>query len=151
LNILAELARVNGYEVKKLEVVFLFRDWSKTKARHDKQYPPHQLMIVPVPMWTQEQVDTYLTARLEAHRAAREGDIRWCTADERWAKPTVYAVMKTGRKSAIRLFDNLDDATDLASQVGGFVTIRKGENTRCENYCLVKEFCQQFKHLKENE
>ena len=37
-------------------------------------------------------------------------------------------------------------------QTSGYkATLRKGENIRCENFCLVKDFCAQYKDMTTNE
>jgi hypothetical protein len=65
-----------------------------------------------------------------------------------WEKPTMYAVKKVGNKRATRVFETYEEA-DLAANVshGGEkyeIEIRPGERTRCESYCLARDFCKQY-------
>ena len=151
LNLLAHLCRRNNFTVNKLQVIYLFRDWSKTKALQGGDYPQHQIAVIEVPMWPEDQAAAYLTERVQAHQNARNGlALPQCSNAERWAKPTVYAVMKTGRKSAVKLHDNEAAAqTHAKAEAGGYVQIRPGENTRCASYCQAAQFCPQFEALKE--
>lgn len=156
LNLLAELARRNGYAIERLEVVYLFRDWSRLKAKAGDGYPPHQMAVVPVPMWEPEVAEAYLNDRVALHKAARlDGDIRPCSVEERWAKPDVFAVKKVGRKTALKLHDSLDEATQHADNANAkfstdafYVEERPGESTRCEHYCAVASVCPQFATMK---
>ena len=65
-------------------------------------------------------------------------------------KPSKWALMKDGRKSAVKLFDSETEAM-LYKQTAKdgdalFIDHRKGEFTRCEgNFCGVAEFCDQYK------
>jgi hypothetical protein len=72
-----------------------------------------------------------------------------CTPEERWERPTRYALMKKGRKRAIKLYDTEEDANGAVKEKDHYVEYRKGESVRCENYCPVKEFCNQYKEMGE--
>lgn len=47
-----------------------------------------------------------------------DDDIDPCTAEERWADGDKYAVMKNGRKTAVRVFDTQADADACAGELG---------------------------------
>ena len=72
-----------------------------------------------------------------------------CTAEERWERPIKYAVKKEGRKSALRVLDSLKDAENYMAEkklfAKHFVETRQGESVRCESYCAVQPFCNQYK------
>lgn len=146
LNLLAWLMRENGTRVEGLEVVFLFRDWSKSKAKFDSSYPQHQIVAVPVRMWSDEELLMYLDERIQDHFY----NVPECSDEDRWAKPTVYAHMREGRKSAVKLHKTEEDALAAVEEdAKGYLEVRHGENTRCEHYCSAAPFCAQFKALKE--
>ena len=174
LNLLAHLARINGYRVNKLEAVMIFRDWQKSKARTDDgNYPRKQVEVVEIPMWPVEVPNEFLRARVKLHQvaqrlAASRMDLIECTDEERWAKPTTYALKKEGRKSAIRVlasqqeaeewaigakFARADYASDehdrhsVSLERGYSIEERPGENTRCAMYCSALPFCSQAKAL----
>lgn len=150
LNILRWLAAENGYpEIRRLQIVAILRDWSKGKAKQGGDYPPHQVKVLPVPLWTLDETRAYIIERIQLHKLADEcaanGDpLPPCTDAERWAKPTTYAVRKPGRKSAVKLYDNEDDALAHSADIpNGYVEHRHGESVRCADYCAVAAFCAQ--------
>jgi heme-degrading monooxygenase HmoA len=58
---------------------------------------------------------------------------------------TMYAVKREGRKTAIRVFKSMEEATQLAEKEKGYVETRLGEPKRCTgNYCGVNQWCSQF-------
>ena len=150
LNALRWLAERNGYPpIRRLLIVAILRDWSKGKARQGNGYPPQQVKVVPVPLWPLEAAERYIAERIELHRLAEQAAERGlplpeCTPEERWAKPTSYAVRKPGRRSAVKLYDDHDAAWKHAAELqNGYVEVRPGESVRCADYCAVAAFCAQ--------
>jgi len=152
-NCYVHLLRVNGIEVKQSEIVGILRDWSKLEARRSQSYPQAQVMRIPVPIWPEAKIIAYLEGRVALHVAAREGNAAACTPNERWARSDVYAVMKEGRKTAVKLHDDETSASRHALELGAnhSVVKRAGESVRCEAYCAVKDFCPQYKRMKGDE
>ena len=146
LNLYAELLRRTGARVDALQIVAIYRDWSKNKA-NASNYPAQQVQIFPVPLWSSEHSSSYLTERVRLHRRAA-GEIIQCTDEERWARPTKYALMKRGRKTALKLFDDRAAASSLAADASDlYVEERPGAQVRCESYCAVARFCPQYKRF----
>lgn len=160
LNLLALLCTANGIRIDKLEITGIYRDWSKSKARFG-QHPPRQVEVFPVPLWPTPDVDDYLHDRVAAHQAAQAGDLPECTAEDRWERPTKYALMKEGRKSALRVTETMDDLHEWAVwkgvkaeaddewPKGHSVEVRPGECVRCADYCAVADFCDQWASIRE--
>ena len=167
LNMLAWLYYVNyGEEINKLEIIAICRDWNKNQYRRSGgNYPPSPVATIPVPLWTTNEQFDYIQERVELHKSASSIDsitkgqrgLPDCTSEERWEKETKYAVMKKGRKSALKLYEDVVDAElrveweKKTAQENNkpvnifYVEERKGESTRCVgNYCGVAEFCEQF-------
>lgn len=160
-NIGAELLRVNGHTVNKLEIVAILRDWSKgeyereLKAAKDRGfdtcfYPEHQVVKLEVPMVTREEVHSYIEERIRAHEAAKT-TLPLCSKEERWVSEEQWALMKKGQKRAQKLFDN-EEAAQAARIAKGdpdlYVEHREGRARRCESYCPVSRFCKQFQDSK---
>jgi hypothetical protein len=150
LNVLRWLAAENGYPViRQLSIIAILRDWSKGKAKQGEPYPQHQVKVVPVRLWSLEDARQYIQARIALHKLAEECEahsdpLPRCTEEERWEKPTTFAVRKPGRKTAIKLYDNEDDALAHVNTVPlGYVEYRQGESVRCADYCAVAPFCAQ--------
>lgn len=156
LNGLRWLAQVNGYpHITRLEIVAILRDWSRGKARQGGDYPTHPVKVVPVPLWSSEETETYLTERVHLHQladhcAATGRALPQCSDAERWSKPTTYAVRKPARKTALRVFDDRAAADRLAAETpSGYVEVRPGESVRCADYCPVARFCQQWADMNQ--
>ena len=103
---------------------------------------------IKVEMWPIEKTEQFILERIRLHRAARAGQLPECSNEERWAKPDVWAVMKPGRKSALKLLNEKPDGATIASYGGTHAEHRPAESIRCEDYCIVSEFCEQFKKSK---
>ena len=147
LNLLRLLAIHNGYEVESLEVCVILRDWQSSQALRDSNYPQVPVLRLPVKAWSIADTQNYLQERVRLHQEAAYGDttLPECSTEERWEKPTAYAVMKPTRKTAIRVFYNKQDAEELAAKTdGAFVQVRQGEPMRCARYCAVAKFCDQY-------
>ena len=159
LNIYAHLARENGWVVNGLEIVYLFRDWSEARATREKDYPQDRAQCVDIPLWSAAKAQDYLEWRVNLHaQASEESDtnLPLCLPHERWEEPTTYAVMKQGRKSAVRATDEKGNkflsqevATtwmnlNVKTRSDHHVETRIGEPRRCLKYCNVASFCNQW-------
>lgn len=135
-------------KVSKLQICALIRDFS----RHERKegYPSAPVHMVDVEMWDNERTQKYVEERLSMHRDAKMHadfgeELQPCSDEERWQRETVYAVKREGRKTAIKLFKTIEEATELAEKEKGYVETRKGEAIRCTgNYCGVAEWCSQY-------
>ena len=142
LNLYAELLRRHNHPVKRLELVAIYRDWSKMRAQ-DSSYPQSQVSVFEVPLWPEDEARKFLEERVRLHRRAEEGNFIECTSEERWERSTKYALMRRGRKSALRLFDTHEEASAAVTQSDQSVVTRPGSSIRCESYCAVSAFCPQ--------
>lgn len=154
LNCYAYMMRQKDYFVHMLQAVMIFRDWQMSKAKNDASYPELQVEVKDIPLWTEEDQLAFIKQRVLIFQDA-EINLPECTEEERWASPSKFAVMKEGRKSALRLLDSEEDA-DLwidqnvkpADMKKISVVFRPGQSRRCEDYCPVRDFCEQHKKLK---
>jgi len=117
-------------------------------------YPaiPFQRSLIPV--WTTAQAMAYLEERIKLHTEAEslpDEQLPECTDQEKWERQGKVALMKKDRKSAVKLFDNLDFANvaledaQKAKKGTFYLVERPGERVRCERYCNAKNFCYQYK------
>lgn len=149
LNMQAYILRKNGYTVKAARIVGLLRDWSKLEAQRTEDYPKKGVIIVPIPLWSDAQVEAFMTERIALHEAARAGALPDCNQSERWAKPDQWAVMKGER--AIRFGVCLSEASAKemhAKNAGTRIEFRPGLSMRCEQYCNVKDYCTQYMKIQ---
>jgi hypothetical protein len=137
--------RILGHLVKTLSVMMMFRDWSKSKNADELPVPFKEIITV---SWTDEEIFSYIGTRIKAHYDARlldDDKIPECLPEERWARPTVYAMMKPGRKTSVKNFDLRPTSAQMADFPGCKVEERPGVDVRCESYCLVSKWCLYFK------
>ncbi len=136
-----------GNVVKALRNLVILKDWKAREAENKKDYPQCAVHIVDLPMWSDKECENFIGKRIEAIRAGQDNP-PLCTPDERWERGEKWAVMKKGRKSAVKLHDNID-AAHLHAQLNEpnhYVEHRPAEPTRCLRYCPVAKFCNAFQH-----
>ena len=160
-NVNAWLMKTYKFNVEQIKIGAIFRDWSKIQALRDKDYPQRQVAVLPMPLWKEEDTYEWIKERITEHIAADitpDEKLPECTPEERWEKPTTYAVKKGKNKRAVRVLPSLEDAEDyiiknISETIGSnrqyWIEERPGQSTRCEYYCEVKDFCQQYKRMKE--
>ena len=150
LNIYAYLMRLNGVkDIEKLQIINFLRDWSKRKA-NQKGYTPCQVAVQEIKMRDPAKVEQLILNRMKYHQESEgvpDDLLPECTPQERWQRPTVFAVMKKGRKSALRLHDSMEKAEAWISlnEKGDSIVERAGTNVRCVDYCNLRNFCNQAK------
>lgn len=161
------MLRKHGFDARSGEIVALLRDHSQRKARTERDYPEHPVFRI---VWdftdedfasAEDEVGKWfdrLSAQLATHRVYGDDALDPCSPSERWHKPDKWAVMRKGQKKAVKLFNSKELALEymdwLANQPsnkgkGLYVEHRPGEDTRCESYCSVAEFCPHGKKLAE--
>lgn len=143
LNTYAHLLRRYGQPVNTIEVVAILRDWSAREARGNPDYPQCPVQVVDIQVWEADACETAIQERVREHQRARV-ELPLCSAEEQWAKPTTYAVMKEGRKSAVKVCKSEEEAKAFIGADKLTIQIRPGEKTRCESYCGVRDFCAQY-------
>ena len=152
LNCYAQMVRLSKEkEVGSVRIIAILRDWNRRDAMMKPDYPKSPVATVDIPLWSEAEAMDYLRDRINLHQDAqmvwdtKEALIN-CSDEERWMKPTTYALIKKGNKRATKVFEHFDDAAAelLIYGLGYEVVTRKGEYTRCEQYCSVAEFCTQF-------
>jgi len=154
----AWLLTKSGLEVKKCRFVALLKDHSKTKAKHDASYPQSPVFVYEFDVTAEDLAATearIISKVTEIENAYKLGDddIEPCTLEERWADGEKYAVMKNGRKTAVKLFDNQQDAEAYAGELGNshYVEHRPAVSRKCADYCACCEFCNFYKSMHKGE
>ena len=149
LNINAFIYQENGFPVEQLRIYAILRDHMKSKALSDRDYPQIPFQTVPIALWEFHNIRTFIEDRIQGHEQSKEDPnfIR-CSNAERWYKGSQWAVMKEGRKSALRVFDTEKEADDLLLTLDSKHSKieRKGAYVRCEGYCNASKFCEQYKN-----
>lgn len=164
LNIYAWLVFKNtGKYPHKLQICAIIRDWSRRQAMTDPNYPQGQAQMVDIEVWDLERTEDFIKSRIALHQEAKvmadwEHELPECTDAEKWTRETKYAVMKEGRKTAVRVFDTKAETIEFVGSADGkdkpklYIVLRKGESVRCTgNYCGVAQFCSQYKREQETQ
>lgn len=147
-NLLAHFIRKQGSQITKIRVILVIRDHSKPEARRDPDYPQMPVVQLEIPIWDDKKAKDYLEERVRLHLLAETQEVE-CSPEDRWAKPTIWAIKKKGTTRAITggLFADQEKAIEKLATLGNGYEIehRSGENVRCDLYCPVAKFCSQYK------
>lgn len=145
LNCYRYLAHCYGVQIEHLWIVAVLRDWSVREARRDPEYPQTQVKVFEVHPWGLDEAENFLKGRIALHEGARK-ELPECLDSETWAKPPVWAVKKKGNVRALKLHSSELAANNHAAQdpKGLVVEYRPGERPRCESYCSVSQWCEQW-------
>jgi hypothetical protein len=151
LNSYRWLLKKAGYPVDALEIIAIFRDWQKNKAKKGGGYPTRQAIKIDIPIMPNIEAVIYdKVCALE--KAQATGILPLCTPEERWARPTTYAVLKKGHKTAVRVYEDDTDAYDAAARLNlqnkgyHYVNKRDGFDARCGDYCVVNSYCDYWQN-----
>jgi hypothetical protein len=158
LNVYAWLVeKVKGVPVTSLGIVAILRDWKAREKQQKEGYPESPIKEVPIRLWTMAEREAYVSERISTHSSCdfeleTGGNLPDCSSEEMWEKPAVWAVRKTGNVRAKSLHDSEESALLALEELGkGYeIEFRAGERTRCESYCLVNTYCQQYRDYKDS-
>ena len=146
----AWLMKQKGLNVKRCRFYAFLKDHSITEAKRKPDYPQKPVYIYEVDVTEAdlEESEKRIKAKIESVTQAYQlGDdeIAPCSDEERWATATKYAVMKDGRKTALKVCDSMSDAQTYMRDVGGNrIEVRPGESKRCADYCPCAQFCNFY-------
>jgi len=153
LNVLRWLLERSGAvprgTIRGLAVWAISRDWSEKQAQRDPGYPQAQECAIPCRMWSEDECYAYVTGRLALHEAARTA-LPECTPEERWARDSGWAVLKSAKSArADRIFPTEEEAKRYVKEVligRGILEYRPGTSNRCARFCKVNFACSFFKN-----
>jgi hypothetical protein len=148
-NLYAHIFQSNGLPVNSLDIIAMFRDWSKLEARRNRDYPQLPIQTYAVPLWSHEQRQEFLEARVRLHQEAATQEMpEVCSPEERWQRPEKFALMKLGNRRASKLFNTKEEADNALQGMKKlsdyFVERRPPEDLRCMNYCSAAPFCPYY-------
>lgn len=151
----AWLLKQQGLEVKECQFIMMFKDFSKSKAKVEVDYPKRAVEVYKFSVTDSDLagIERKIFSKvkeLEDNELVADDNLPVCTEEERWARPSTWAVMKRGRKSAVKLFKTEEDADLMLKNCDEsyYKLERFGESVKCNGYCLCSEFCSFAKRLK---
>lgn len=146
-----------GRRPMKATIIAMLTDHSKIKASTQPGYPSNPIMQI-----TWKLDDPELQEMFRAERCSKAERFRHlmetgeepepCTYGDCWCKED-YAVMKSGSKRALKVFDNEDEARSALKGLGEGYRLfhRVSDYMNCRNYCQCRSFCKQWERIKDNE
>ena len=146
-----------GFDVENAEIVALMKDHSKRDAKIKDNYPPLPVQKITFHFTAEDfiEIEEWLKSRFAEIAEAEklpDDELPLCTPEERFNSGDKYAVMKKGRKTAMRVLDSMEEAEKwMADNGGDFIETRKGEDKKCKDYCSVCQFCNYYKEEVQNE
>ena len=155
--IYAYLLKQSGLNVRHIRFIALLKDHSKTEAKRKADYPQSPVYIYEFDVLPDELtgIEALIKAKvLEVSCNADKADdeIAGCTPSERWSTDPKFAVMKEGRKTAVKVCDTEEEALNFIEELEKdkdkhFVEERKGVDKKCEDYCPCAAFCSYYKAM----
>ena len=140
-------------KVNKMQVHGIARDWRPVEKLRYDDYPDCPFVILNIPVL--DDIEQAIDMAIKEHKHNPE---RECLPDERWQKQDQYAVMKQGRKSALRVLNSdveakkwcieneyIENWTTGKLKSGINIVKRPGVCTRCQSYCPTSSFCPFYK------
>jgi hypothetical protein len=158
LNTYAWLVQtVKQAPVTDIGIVAIIRDWSRREAAKNENYPPAPIKEIPIKLWTYDEQEAYIKHRISMHSACEFAletgeDLPPCTPEEMWEKPTTWAIKKVGGVRAKSVHDT-EESMLKALEIAGpayEIEVRPGSRTRCESFCPVNQYCQQWRDYQES-
>jgi hypothetical protein len=157
------MLRQLGIDASRGEIVAIMRDHSIRKAETERDYPKHPVFRIG---WDFTGDDFMLAERdvsewfreVAIQESIPDDELQPCNPEQRWHKPDKWAVRKKGRKTAVRVYESEKDARVRAMEENRkadsndlyYVEYREGEDTRCQSYCSVAQFCPYWKGLQQS-
>jgi hypothetical protein len=152
--IYAWLMKQSGLNVKRCQFIALIKDHSKSKAKTDASYPQSPVYVYQFDITESAlaEIENFIKTRiaeLEANENTPDNELKGCTPEERWSKGDSWAIMRTGRKTALKVCKSEEEANALLKELGGdSIEFRKGEDVSCESYCNVCKWCPYYQKQK---
>ena len=159
LNIYAWLVDTvkEDFHVTDLGIVAIIRDWSRRDAARNPDYPQAPVKELPIKLWPYEERKEFVQSRITSHSACEFSmetgeDLPPCTPEEMWERPTTWAIKKVGGVRAKSVHDT-EESMLKALEIAGpayEIEVRPGSRTRCESFCPVNTYCQQWRDYQES-
>ena len=151
--IYAWLLRKNNLPVRTVKFYAILKDHNTREAKVKSDYP--KLPIVEVRFNVTEgrlqAVDKFIRGKIDElikYEDAPDDALPVCSPEDRWNEGDKYAVMKNGRKTALRVLDSEEEAEKYKAENGGdYIETRRGTDKKCMDYCLCCEKCSYWRAL----
>ena len=159
LNIYDYMLHMDGIEIEKLFLFVVFSDWKQGKV-YKTGYPKHRKEVIEVKKWSRVAQKDFIVSRLKAWEKnlnLKDNKLTLCTPEERWAGNPVYKLFKAPvSKRSTKNFPTRARAENYKAKCIANSKDSSWDNSfidkgfpqpwkRCEGWCDVKDFCNQYK------
>lgn len=134
---------------------YIFTDWSKAKARQDKNYPQQRILTKEIPLMSTQETEVFINnilQQIKKHITSPQTHLPQCTPTELWQDAPVWKYYKDRTKMArsTKNFNNGAEAQKRFVDDGsiGLIIYKPGTVKRCL-YCSVMDICQQAQNYIE--
>ena len=155
------LLRQSGLNVRHIRFIALLKDHSKSEAKKKADYPQAPVYVYEFDPTEEDmtEIEAYIKGKVfEVSKSSdlEDDSIPECTPEQRWATPAKWAVMKEGRKTAVKVCDSEEEAKafieDLEKDKDKHtIEVRPGIDKKCEDYCPCCKFCSYYKETHKSE
>jgi len=160
-NIYAYLLGKRGIQVESLNILAFYLDWMVGQSLRDKKYPQAPIVEYKLKLWDEDYTGEFIQHKLDEHVKCEDTEddyLPYCSQEEMWARPSEFALMKNeSAKRATKVIRDgtFEDALRAARECRGlgsdsYLEVRHGIRKRCESYCSVNEYCNQYKMYAAN-
>ena len=144
-----------GQWISHGQIGALLKDYKKKPFPEDN-YPDSELQIIDFDLGSPTEIEEWVIQVFDdiaLMETFDDHELPLCTPEERWNTGDKWAVKEKGKKRAVRVYDNEEDATRHVSDAfsDGLkyeIEFRPGEDKRCKDYCPVKHFCSYGKQYE---
>lgn len=151
------LRKIGFEKAHRGEIVAVLKDFSKGKAKAGGNYPQSPAFKIGWDFTENDLkwINEYIYAKyaeIEACESVPDDQLPPCSPSERWQKKTSYAVMKEGRKTAVKVCDSREEAEERVFNLGAkhYVQDRHGTDSKCDDYCAVNQWCPYYRKKMED-
>ena len=144
------MMRKTGFEATEGEIVAIMKDHSKADAKRKPDYPKFPVKRIPFHFTEEDfaECEEWLAAKFEEIEFCEtlpDAELPLCTPEERYNSGDKYAIMKNGRKTALRVLSDLEEAENWRAANGGdFIERRPGVDKKCADYCAACDYCAHY-------
>ena len=148
------IEKLQGLNVKSAEIIRILYDWNRLDFKKKKydNYPEYGIQNINIPSFdsigfTNQKIEFKSNELLEKH-ISHDGSI--CSPADRWHKADTWKIYTPGKYDrAIKVCNSETESREYIATVKTGKTYEtkfiSGEDTRCMNYCSVKDFCEYYK------
>lgn len=139
-----------------MSIHFIFMDWMAGKAKFERNYPPHQLMSLELPLMSLKETEAFIKDKVGHYLRyvnVSNESLPLCNKEDLWQEDTLWKYYKNPSKlnRSTKNFDNPFDAQNRLQKEGGMGVVIEvpGKAKRCK-YCPAVTICTQAEDMIES-